>query len=123
MMCKDPEILCGYECGQTASCNCQSCSIPFCDACFATIHSKGLFKTHSKISLSVPKDSTRCSIHNEELKIFCKTCMTPACLMCSSFGNHKGHECVLIDEYADSLLEKNEHYVKKLTERHSKVSN
>lgn len=55
------------------------------------------FKTHASQSM---KSGDLCTIHNEELKLFCHKDGKPICLVCHSSRDHKDHKCCSIEEAA-----------------------
>ena len=82
---------------------CQTCSEYLCEECL-TAHTQSRVKAlrnHITIILSPGdaldvqpqfKKTYNCSIHPEEiLKLYCKTCKSPACVLCF-VGKHNGHD-------------------------------
>ncbi|XP_076848346.1 zinc-binding protein A33-like isoform X2 [Brachyhypopomus gauderio] len=56
------------------------------------------FKTQASV-VSVKQDDF-CSVHNEELKLFCRKDCKPICIVCHSSRDHKDHDCDTISEAA-----------------------
>lgn len=114
--------LCEYECGKYAALDCAACSISFCDMCFATSHSKAAFKSHQKVGLGEAKKLATCLKHSEELKIYCQNCSTPICLMCSTFGDHNKHKCILLVDYVAACKKDIPERAKELQARANKIT-
>jgi len=107
---------------------CFDCSIFMCSHCNDSVHSKSpnerghdvkpLMELQKCQLLQAPQCSIRnssafltfrsnsdssvnyCRIHREPMKIFCETDNTTICIYCQLHGDHKGHNCVLIDDIA-----------------------
>ena len=62
----------------------------------------GKYKEHQKLPLEKISLTQKCTEHNKELELFCKKCSVAVCLMCP-FGSHKGHDCILLIDYAKEL--------------------
>lgn len=92
--------LCDNECGANATSFCDACTMKFCQHCFQDIHSKAAFKKHQSSPIEeAKKKNPSCSKHKEELKLLCKNCNIPICLICQ-FGEHKGHDVILLEDYS-----------------------
>jgi len=107
---------------------CFSCSTLLCSDCNNSVHSKvsnekghdvkslvelqkcqllqppqcSIRNTSGSLTFRSYSDSsmTYCKIHREPMKIFCETDNTTICIYCQLHGDHKGHNCVLIDDIA-----------------------
>ena len=64
-----------------------------------------LERKHEKSPLGeVTPKPKRCTVHEEELKLMCKTCDKKLiCLMCTTHGEHKNHESVLVKQEMEIL--------------------
>jgi len=71
---------------------CQLLQLPQC-----SIRNTSSFLTFRSYSDS---SMTYCQTHREPMKIYCETDNTIICVYCQLHGDHKGHNCVLIDEIA-----------------------
>lgn len=81
------------------SVTCQSCDIDYCNECDSKFHRLGKNKDHVRGPKGT-KQRTRCEIHDEPLKYFCKTDECLVCVDCIQFGTHKGHEHDLLKNSA-----------------------
>lgn len=46
----------------------------------------------------------RCTVHEKKLELVCKTCDNkPICWMCTTHGEHKNHESLLLKQEMDNL--------------------
>ena len=104
---------------------CFNCSIFMCFDCNNLVHSnekghdvKSLMELQKCQLLQPPQCSIRdtssfltfrsysdssmtyCKTHREPMRIYCETDNTIICVYCQLHGDHKGHNCVLIDEMA-----------------------
>ena len=93
--------VCGHDCGKEATVECAQCRAAFCADCFAVLHAKTAFMTHSLLPIGKlnEKKAGECPVHNKELELYCNTCQLIACLTCYSFGEHKNHICVPIADH------------------------
>ncbi|XP_055760394.1 E3 ubiquitin-protein ligase TRIM35-like isoform X3 [Salvelinus fontinalis] len=58
-----------------------------------------------------------CSLHGEKLKLFCLTDEHAICLVCRDSRNHKGHNCIPIDEAAEDYKKEIQSALKPLQEK------
>jgi hypothetical protein len=99
----DKEIC--FECGDcVATKYCMDCKAGLCEVCTTSLHIPRTFSTHSIVDIGAKKSPTPvCSSHGgKKMKLFCVSCSETACSLCASHGQHKGHECKLIQEVAAS---------------------
>lgn len=103
---------CGFCEEQLATCHCEQCDGVLCEKCRTTLHTKGIFKTHTVVELLSKQSKTKsggevdhfaakmlCNEHAEEkLNFYCLDCQRPVCSHCLILGSHKGHQQQPIDQ-------------------------
>lgn len=117
--------MCGFCEEQPASRRCVQCDGVLCEACLATSHSKGFFKSHQIIDFEdapgADFDLTSkmiCDIHpQEKLSFYCLDCRMPVCSHCLILGEHKGHQQKHIEEAYDTGKDTLNAWVEKLMQR------
>ena len=86
---------------------CKTCSDYFCDNCQQAHKRLKLFQRHITVSIENKADTEtaaeirlKCTIHsNEQLKVYCQTCHTLACIHCF-VASHNGHAVEGINDAA-----------------------
>jgi hypothetical protein len=112
-------------CENEANLFCANCKCNFCEKCFKDGHSKHPFNKHIKTEINNSKSNLKveemCKIHEDQKKIiFCKDDNVECCLFCANFGEHKGHNTVLIN---DLILKEKENQNLILKEKKLKFKN
>lgn len=78
---------------------CQDCSTNknLCEDCFQYRHKKAIMQDHLRLPWSPRLVGEICTEHNQECLIYCKIDQMAICTLCT-FGAHKGHEFVVLQE-------------------------
>jgi len=102
------EPTCGFCEEKVATRRCIQCDGVLCHGCEQSLHSKGIFKSHSVVDLdssgSKGADDVYgrrmiCGEHaDEKLSFYCDDCQKPVCPRCLILGSHKGHQQQPIDQ-------------------------
>mmetsp|Transcript_53266 Transcript_53266/g.150858 ORF Transcript_53266/g.150858 Transcript_53266/m.150858 type:complete len:444 (+) Transcript_53266:75-1406(+) len=102
--------ICGFCEEKEATRRCLQCDGILCEDCEKSLHSKGIFKSHTVVDLadSASRGSAgaddvgrrmRCDQHSgEKLNFYCVTCTKQVCSHCLILGEHKNHENTPIDQ-------------------------
>ena len=94
-------VICA-ECGeQPATIYCSDCPADYCGQCSDANHRPKLMAKHSRVPIEAKATTVAvilCSVHEEKMKLFCvnPACRVPVCVLCSTHGDHKGHECKVL---------------------------
>lgn len=91
------------ECGTSVNVSkyCSDCKFDFCDACDTAIHKSRIFSGHNRLPISLkPISESKCPIHDEKLKLYCynEDCCKTVCVLCFTHGEHKDHDCKLLED-------------------------
>ena len=83
---------------------CKTCSDYFCDSCQQAHKRLKLFQRHITVNITDTETASdirlKCTIHsNEQLKVYCQTCHTLACIHCF-VASHNGHAVEGINDAA-----------------------
>ena len=75
-----------------------TCSADYCAKCCDINHVPKVMAKHVCFPIEAKGTTVAtllCSIHGEKMRLFCvnSSCRTAVCVLCSSHGDHKGHEC------------------------------
>ena len=136
------EIFCKAGCSgnvqSLAIFHCTDCNVFMCADCNNSIHFeapvekkhdvKSLIrmqrspqKSNSKMLLRSNSDTSTysCKVHHKPMEVLCMSDNRIICTSCHFHGDHKGHECVLIDEMAKIKREAMQGLREELNTRHS----
>lgn len=90
-----------------ASVRCLDCDVYLCDSCLELHKMRSSSANHVTVTLDEIKKSggrclsrpSNCEKHNEELKLYCRTCAKLLCDSCSvNDADHSSHECGLVSD-------------------------
>ncbi|KAM5152028.1 E3 ubiquitin/ISG15 ligase TRIM25-like [Mantella aurantiaca] len=101
-------------CSSSVQINCTYCDIPAmktcvqCESSFCATH---LMKhpsspEHILIEPTLSLEDRKCSIHKEILKYYCRQEGSLICTSCWVTGDHKGHQVILLNEFAEQKKSK-----------------
>ena len=111
-LCEQTRMTPCAECGQRgAEFDCVECEASFCDECFQVVHRPRVMRSHKQLGLgeareAKDRESLRyCRVHPQQLLTgLCETDQTLVCGVCVVSGDHKGHNCVGLDEANRKLV-------------------
>ena len=89
------------ECGNRAVFHCPTCGADFCEAHDVAAHSMKALQSHIRCAVAnKPKPPVKCPKHRQDMVMFCRevNCCVPACILCNTIGDHKGHDCQMIED-------------------------
>ena len=93
------------ECGNRAVFHCPTCGADFCEADDAAVHRPRVHQTHIRCAVAKkPKAPLKCQKHRQDMLMFCREvgCRVPACILCNTIGDHKGHDCQMIEDVCEA---------------------
>ncbi len=100
------------ECGEKkATLFCGQCGSAYlCDECSAIIHRLKLMQSHKRIPISeatsLGMKAQMCEKHpKKELELFCVKCQKACCSICSHSVEHRTHEVIPLEEFAEKCVE------------------